>query len=45
MRKRKKKRTGTPEQKSEIVHKYIDEYISLRALSKVYLADKGILYR
>ncbi len=41
----KKETHRMPGQKSEIVHKHIDEYISLRALSKVYLADKIMLCR
>ena len=45
MRKGQKKRIWTPEQKSEIVHKHIDEHISLGALSKAYSADKSMLCR
>ena len=45
MKKGQKKRIWTPEQKSEIVHKHIDEHISLGTLSKEYSADKSMLCR
>lgn len=45
MKKRQKKRIWTPEQKSEIVHKHIDDHISLGSLAKEYSADKSMLCR
>ena len=45
MKKGQKKRIWTPEQKSEIVHKHIDDHISLGSLAKEYSADKSMLCR
>ncbi len=45
MRKGQKKRVWTPEQKSEIVHKHLDEHISVRALEKEYAADRSMICR
>ena len=45
MRKGQKKRVWTPEQKSEIVHKHLDEHISVCKLSKEYSADKSMICR
>lgn len=45
MKKGQKKRIWTPEQKYEIVHKHIDEHISLGTLAKEYSADKSMLCR
>lgn len=45
MRKGQKKRIWTPEQKSEIVHKHLDEHISVRMLEKVYTADRSMICR
>ena len=43
MRKGQIKREWTPEQKSEIVHKHLDEHISLRTLEKEYTADRSMV--
>lgn len=45
MRKGQKKRVWTPEQKSEIVHKHLDEHISVRTLEKEYTADRSMICR
>ena len=45
MRKGQKKRVWTPEQKSEIVHKHLDEHISVRTLEREYTADKSMICR
>lgn len=45
MRKGQKRRTWTPEQKSEIVHKHLDEHISVRTLEKEYQADRSMICR
>lgn len=45
MKKGQKKRVWTPEQKSEIVHKHLDEHISVCKLSKAYSADKSMICR
>ena len=45
VRKGQKKRTWTPEQKSEIVHKHLDEHISVRTLEREYTADRSMICR
>ena len=45
MRKGQKKRVWTPEQKSEIVHKHLDEHISVRTLVREYTADRSMICR
>ena len=45
VRKGQKKRVWTPEQKSEIVHKHLDEHISVRTLEKIYSADRSMICR
>ena len=45
MRKGQKKRVWTPEQKSEIVHKHLDDHISVRTLEREYTADRGMICR
>ena len=45
MRKGQKKRIWTPEQKSEIVHKHLDDHISVRTLEKEYTADRSMICR
>ena len=45
VRKGQKKRVWTPEQKSEIVHKHLDEHISVRTLEKEYTADRSMICR
>ena len=45
MKKGQKKRTWTAEQKSEIVHKHLDEHISVCKLGKEYFADKSMICR
>ena len=45
MRKGQKKRVWTPEQKSEIVHKHLDEHISVRTLEREYAADRSMICR
>ena len=45
VRKGQKKRIWTPEQKSEIVHKHLDEHISVRTLEREYTADRSMICR
>ena len=45
MKKGQKKRIWTPEQKAEIVHKHLDEHISVRTLEKEYTADRSMICR
>ena len=45
MKKGQKKRVWTPEQKLEIIHKHLDEHISVRTLAKEYETDSGMICR
>ena len=45
MKKGQKKRKWTVEQKLEIVHKHLDEHISVRTLAKEYEIDSGMICR
>ena len=45
VRKGQTKRVWTPEQKSEIVHKHLDDHISVRTLEREYTADRGMICR
>lgn len=45
MKKGQKKRVWTPEQKSAIVHKHLDEHVSVRTLEKEYTADRSMICR
>ena len=45
MQKGQKKRKWTVEQKLEIVHKHLDEHISVRTLAKEYGTDSGMICR
>ena len=45
MRKGQTKRVWTPEQKSEIVHKHLDNHISVRTLEREYTADRSMICR
>ena len=45
MRKGQKKRIWTPEQKSEIVHKPLDNHISVRTLEREYTVDRSMICR
>ena len=45
MRKGQTKRVWTPEQKSEIVHKHLDDHISVRTLEREYDADRSMICR
>lgn len=45
MKKGQAKRVWTPEQKSEIVHKHLDEHVSVRTLEKEYNADRSMICR
>ena len=45
MKKGQKKRAWTPEQKLEIVHKHLDDHISVKTLAKEYSADTGMICR
>ena len=45
MRKGQKKRIWTPEQKLEIVHKHLDNHISVRTLEREYTADRSMICR
>ena len=39
------KRVWTPEQKSEIVHKHLDDHVSVRTLEREYTADRSMICR
>lgn len=41
MKKGQGKYMWTPEEKAEIVHKHLNEYVSVRTLEKEYHADRG----
>ena len=43
MKKGQTKRVWTPEQKAEIVHKHLNDHISVRALEKEYHADRSMI--
>ena len=45
MKKGQKKRIWTPEQKAQIVHKHLDEHVSVRTLEKEYAADRSMICR
>ena len=45
MKKGQKKRVWTPEQKSEIVHKHLDDHISVKKLEKEYQVEHSIICR
>ena len=45
VRKGQTKRVWTPEQKSEIVHRHLDDHISVRTLEREYTADRGMICR
>lgn len=45
VRKGQKKRVWTPEQKAEIVHKHLNDHISVRTLEKEYNADRSMICR
>ena len=45
MRKGQTKREWTPEQKSEIVHKHLDDHVSVRTLEREYAADRSMICR
>lgn len=43
MKKGQRKRVWTPEEKAEIVHKHLDQHISVRTLEKEYHADRSMI--
>ena len=43
MKKGQSRRVWTPEQKAEIVHKHLEEHISVRTLEKQYNADRSMI--
>ena len=45
VRKGQTKRVWTPEQKSEIVHRHLDDHISVRTLEREYTADRSMICR
>ena len=45
MKKGQKKRVWTPEQKTEIVQRHLDEHVSVRTLEKEYTADRSMICR
>ena len=45
VRKGQTKRVWTPKQKSEIVHKHLDDHISVRTLEREYTADRSMICR
>lgn len=45
MKKGQKKRKWTVEQKLEIVHKHLDDHVSVRTLAKEYATDSGMICR
>jgi transposase len=45
MKRGQKRREWTPEEKEEIVHRHLDEHISVRTLEKEYNADRSMICR
>ena len=45
VRKGQTKRVWTPKQKSEIVHKHLDDHISVRTLEREHTADRSMICR
>ena len=45
VRKGQTKRVWTPEQKTEIVHKHLDDHILVRTLEREYTADRSMICR
>lgn len=45
LKKGQRRRIWTPEQKTEIVHKHLDDHISVRTLEKEYQADRSMICR
>lgn len=45
MKKGQKKRVWTPAQKLEIVHKHLDEHMSVKKIAKEYNVDTGMICR
>lgn len=45
MKKGQTKRVWTPQQKAEIVHKHLEDHISVRTLEKEYNADRSMICR
>ena len=43
VRKGQKKRVWTPERKAEVVHKHLNEHISVRIQEKEYHADRSMI--
>ena len=43
MKKGQSRRVWTPEQKAEIVHKHLNEHVSVRTLEKEYCADRSMI--
>ena len=43
VKKGQRKRVWTPEEKAEIVHKHLDQHISVRTLEKEYHADRSMI--
>lgn len=43
MKKGQSRRVWTPEEKAEIVHKHLDQHISVRTLEKEYHADRSMI--
>ena len=43
MKKSRTKRVWTPEQKAEIVHKHLNDHISVRTLEREYHADRSMI--
>ena len=43
MKKGQTRRVWTPEQKAEIVHKHLNEHVSVRTLEKEYHADRSMI--
>ena len=45
MKKGQTRRVWTPEQKAEIVHKHLNNHISVRTLEKEYHADRSMIWK
>ena len=43
MKKGQSRRVWTPEEKAEIVHKHLDQHVSVRTLEKEYHADRSMI--
>ena len=45
MKKGQTRRVWTPKQKAQIVHKHLDDHISVRTLERGYIVDRNVICR